>query len=117
MTFLVEVVLETVLRTLVWTGIVAAIAAAATGAVIVIGRPSGRPASWSPAGWFAAAGTAVAIALPERFGWPPGPSIDVWRWDVPILWAAGGAILGAFAGWAFERRAARTVRSRPEEAA
>lgn len=107
MTFLVELVLETVLRTLVWTAIVAAIAAAATGAVVGAGRLAGRPVPWLPTGWIAAAGTAVAVALPERFSWPPGPAIEVWRWDIALLWAAGGAIAGALAGWIVAGRAAR----------
>jgi hypothetical protein len=119
MNFLVEVVLETVLRTLVWMAIVAAIAAAATGAAVGAGRLAGRPVSWSPTGWFAAAGTAVAVALPERFTWPSGPAIVVWRWDIPLLWAAGGALLGALIGWAVARRAGGeiTAASEPEAAA
>jgi hypothetical protein len=119
MTFLVEIVLETVLRTLVWTAIIAGIAAVATGAVVAGSRLAGRAVSWLPTGWIAAAGAAVAVALPERFTWPPGPAIAVWRWDIPILWAAGGAIAGALVGWAVARRARRiaSAGAEPESAA
>lgn len=97
-----QLVLEFLGRSLVWLAVMAAFGAVAASVVTTAAR---RPLStaWP---WTALAGLVGAVmgaSLADRFGWPEPLMLRVWRREVPLAWAAGGAVLGATAVWAVER--------------
>ena len=102
-----QLVLEFLGRSLVWLAVMAAFGAAAA---LVITAAARRPlrTAWPTTALAGLAGAVMGASLADRFGWPEPFVFRVWRREVPLAWAAGGALLGAAAAWAIDRvRAAR----------
>jgi hypothetical protein len=90
----------------VWLAVMSAFGAAAALLVTVAARRPLRTA-WP---WIATAGFIGAVmgaSLADRFGWPQPLVFRVWRREVPLVWAAGGALLGAVAAWGLSYRRQR----------
>lgn len=97
-----QLVLEFLGRSLVWLGVMAAFGAAAA---LVITAAARRPlrTAWPVTALAGVAGAVMGASLADRFGLPEALVFRVWRREVPLAWAAGGALLGAAAAWAVAR--------------
>lgn len=106
-----QLVLEFLGRSLVWLAVMAAFGAVAALVVTAAARRPLRTA-WP---WTLLAGLVGAVlgaSLADRFGWPEQLVLRVWRREVPLAWAAGGALLGAAVTWAVVRfRSSRPVKA------
>ena len=114
-----QLVLEFLGRSLVWLAVMAAFGAVAALVTTVVARRPWRTA-WP---WLVTAGLTGAVlgaSLAHRFGWPEALVFRLWRRDVPLAWAAGGALFGAAAGWGLavwrQRRRAPAAAPLPPEA-
>lgn len=97
-----QLVLEFLGRSLVWLAVMAGFGAAAALMITAAARRPLRTA-WPTAALAGLAGAVVGASVSDRFGWPEPLVFRVWRREVPLAWVAGGALLGAAAGWALER--------------
>lgn len=97
-----QLVLEFLGRSLVWLAVMAGFGAAAALLITAAGR---RPlkTAWPATALAALAGAVMGASLADRFGWPEPLVFRVWRREVPLVWAAGGALLGAAAAWGLAR--------------
>jgi hypothetical protein len=102
-----QLVLEFLGRSLVWLAVMAAFGTVAALAVTAAARRPLRSA-WPVTALGGLVGAVMGASLADRFGWPEPLVWRVWRREVPLAWAVGGALLGAAAAWAIDRlRAAR----------
>jgi hypothetical protein len=97
-----QLVLEFLGRSLVWLAVMAAFGAVAA---LVVTAAARRPlrSAWPATALGGLVGAVMGASLADRFGWPEPLVWRVWRREVPLAWAAGGALLGAAAAWAVVR--------------
>lgn len=109
MTFPLELVLEFLGRAAAWLGAVALLAVAVTAAAYWAARAGGRARSRRRIALWAVLGALLAASLVDRFGVPNAWKLEVWRRDLPVVWSAAGAILGAAAAVLLPTRDERTA--------
>ncbi|MCU0280378.1 MAG: hypothetical protein MUE66_00780, partial [Acidimicrobiia bacterium] len=89
-------------RSLVWLAVMAVFGAAAA---LVITAAARRPlrTAWPTTALAGLAGAVMGASLADRFGLPEALVFRVWRREVPLACAAGGALLGAATAWGLAR--------------
>jgi hypothetical protein len=90
-----ELALEFLGRAAAWLGAVIVLAAAVTAAAWSLARAAGRDRSWRRTTLWAVLGALLAASLVDRFGVPNAWRLEIWKRDLPVVWAAAGAALGA----------------------
>ena len=95
-----QLVLEYIGRSVAYLGVMAGFAIAAAFAVTLAARRPWRSA-WPGPMTAALLGALLAASLVDRFSLPEACTFRVWCRAVPLLWSAGGALLGAAAVWAW----------------
>jgi low affinity Fe/Cu permease len=95
-----QLVLEYVGRSAAFLGVMAGFAVVAASALTLARRRPWRSA-WPGPVTAALLGALLAASLVARFDLPEAFTFRVWCRAVPLVWSAGGALLGASSTWAW----------------
>jgi hypothetical protein len=106
-----QLVLEFLGRSAAWLAVLAAIGVAAALAVGIAARRPLRSA-WPGLVAGGIIGGLLGASLADRFGLPEPFTFEVWCRSVPLVWSAGGALVGSAAAALWPRR-----RWRPQDPA
>jgi len=110
-----QLVLEFLGRAAAWLAVLVALGAVA-GLLMTLAFRRPLRSAWPGSVAGGIIGGLLGASLADRFGLPEPHTFDVWCRAVPLVWSAGGALLGALAAalWQRWRRARPSPTAEPK---